>query len=258
MASNVSAASLIMVMIAALGCGRVNFDATGDSGASDAAPPCPTCDQGLIAHWRFDDPIGSTVTDDIAGHDGILQGTAALRPGQGKLGGALELQGGGAYARVDWDLAPAVTTGMTVAQWVRADSAGQTTNARYFSNYYYYTSNNGLLELDNDLINGLRCVLRIGGAFETATSTVQMQPLTWTHVACVYNGSQLLVYLDGQPTGSVNGTGALSTSMSMPVGIGASTDFAGTEQNHFVGMLDDVRVYDRGLDPAEIQALANQ
>src|SRR5690349_1897404 len=131
MASDVRIARILFV-IALAGCGRVSFDATGvgDSGPVDVAPPCPTCDQGLIAHWRFDDPVGSIVADDIAGHDGTLQGPATLRPGQGAVGGALDLQGG--FARVDWDLAPSVSTGLTVAQFVRADSAGQTTFARYF------------------------------------------------------------------------------------------------------------------------------
>jgi hypothetical protein len=241
-------------MIALAGCGRIAFDAAGDGRSADSPPPCPTCDQGLLAHWRFDEPSGTSVADDIAAHDGDLVGAVTLRPGEGVLGGAIQLQGG--FVRVGWDLGPVVSSAVTIAEWVRADSTGQTSNARYFSNYYYYSADAGLLELDNDAIDGLRCVFHIGGVWRTASSTVQMTPLTWTHIACVYDGSQLMTYLDGVAVGATAGTGPLTSTAAMPLAIGASTDPAMLDENEFVGMLDDLRIYGRALDTSEVAALA--
>jgi hypothetical protein len=250
-----------------VGCGRIGFDASrgsapADSANADSAPACPTCDQGLLAHWRFDEPAGPTVVDDVGGHDGTLTGTATLRPSMGELAGALQLDGSG-YVRVNWDLAPAVSNAVTVAEWVRADSIGQTGNARYFSNYYYYSSDNGLLEVDNsDTSYGLRCVFHTagsaGGWATVNTSTAQMAPLTWTHIACVYDGSQLVAYANGAVVGNLALMGMLSSTLAMPVAIGASTDSSLNEENDFIGMIDDVRIYGRGLDASEIAALAAQ
>ena len=84
----------------------------------------------------------------------------------------------------------------------------------------------------------------------------------WTHVACVYDGATLTLFLDGQPDGSV----ALPAGTTLWKGDGAFTVAANDKQqwapdyyhNWFDGSLDDFRFYGRPLSRAEVGALASR
>ena len=70
----------------------------------------------------------------------------------------------------------------------------------------------------------------------------------WTHVALTYNGSQLRLYVNGVQVASGAASGAIQSSTS-PLWIGGNQPYG----EYFKGLIDDVRVYNRALTPAEIQ-----
>ena len=70
---------------------------------------------------------------------------------------------------------------------------------------------------------------------------------SWTHVALTYDGSQLLLYVNGVQVASRAASGAIQSSTS-PLWIGGNQ-----YGENFTGLIDDVRVYNRALTPAEIQ-----
>ena len=82
-----------------------------------------------------------------------------------------------------------------------------------------------------------------------------MQTNTWYHVAGVYNAATRTVdvYLNGQlDNASLDGTITASQQDSpLNVAIGRRPGSSGFEFN---GRIDDVRIYDRALTAAEIQA----
>src|SRR5678816_542598 len=72
---------------------------------------------------------------------------------------------------------------------------------------------------------------------------------TWTHVASTYDGSQLRLYVNGSQVAIRAVTGALPNSAS-PLQIGGNRVWS----EWFQGQIDDVRVYNRSLSAAELQA----
>jgi hypothetical protein len=89
----------------------------------------------------------------------------------------------------------------------------------------------------------------IGGAGPTSTlrSITKLQKGAWTHVACVAGGGDVRVYLDG----------VLDNTMTVPNGIGDIQSNIAIGMNapsgeNFIGVIDEVRVYNRELSTGEI------
>lgn len=72
----------------------------------------------------------------------------------------------------------------------------------------------------------------------------------WTHVAGVYDGSEVRLYVDGVRTGSKPGQGKRKTN-SLPLIIGADTTKNGEPVDHFRGQVDGVRLVSRVLYTGE-------
>jgi len=110
------------------------------------------------------------------------------------------------------------------------------------------------------LIDGRpRACLNIGGGRENAFAVdAQGNPAIetekWNHLAVSYDGDTLRVYVNGKAAGDkqidrkrVPGTGGLA--------FGRRQDNSG-DGYHFRGAVDEVRLYDRALTPAEVSARA--
>jgi hypothetical protein len=72
----------------------------------------------------------------------------------------------------------------------------------------------------------------------------------WYYVAGTYDGAYARLYINGNFNNQAAGTGSISTS-ALPLTIGGGSGI------NFNGLLDDVRIYNRALSAAEIQALYN-
>lgn len=248
-----------LLIVASAGCGRLGF-APGGSGDASAAGDgalldgCASCSQGLVAHFKLDESNGVAVTEQIAMHDGTTVGATAWLPGGGVDGGALALQGSG-YVRVDWGIEAVVTNAFSAMMWAQLDPSNSP-NARYLSSYYWSGANNGSLMMETGS-SGLRldCRAYLGGVWANVPS-VDVTPSVWHHLACVYDGAELAIYLDGAKSGAVPATGAFMTTIAVPLAIGASVRPDLTAQNSMVGLVDDVRLYARALTPTELLQLA--
>jgi hypothetical protein len=74
----------------------------------------------------------------------------------------------------------------------------------------------------------------------------------WSHLAIVFNGTQVQFYLNGTLVNTVT-LSATITARGTPMKIGAD---ANTSQ-FFKGLLDELRIYNRALTPQEIQSDKN-
>ena len=88
----------------------------------------------------------------------------------------------------------------------------------------------------------------IGGE-QNATGTASLPTNTWSHLAVAWDGATLRLYVDGAQVASKAVTGSLAASTA-PFRIGGN----GIWGEYFSGAIDEVRVYDHALTPAEIQA----
>jgi hypothetical protein len=100
--------------------------------------------------------------------------------------------------------------------------------------------------LDNDsqyelkLESDGKVTCRVGGIVATTDNAIGKD--TWRHVACVYDGSSLVVFVSGSTSKSQSGSGLI------PI-----TGSNGTKLvNEFTGLIDDLRVYARALTASEI------
>jgi hypothetical protein len=221
--------------------------------------------KSAVAHWPFDSISGATVSA-TAGPVGRLSNTSGKADGprpllvdDGKIGKALRFSGQGAIVDVKPGQLDVVSLGKTgdfsVSLWLRAPSgykpatADSIVSAKYKSSMWF-------IALRPGGFNGIYLRHYNGkAAVDIKPSTDQLPRLTdggWHHVAFTSDrdGSGL-VYLDGQPSGRtgikpVSGTADYSKPESLR--IGAST-------NGFRGDLDDVALWDRVLEPAEIGEL---
>ncbi len=73
----------------------------------------------------------------------------------------------------------------------------------------------------------------------------------WHHVAGVYDGWRIALFVDGQLDASCEASGQMQVN-DYPVVIGDNAEKRGRQWN---GLIDDVRIYSYALSPDEITAL---
>jgi hypothetical protein len=103
------------------------------------------------------------------------------------------------------------------------------------------------LRLDNGTP---RVTVGNASGWDSGVATYTATLNTWTHVAGVYTGSALLIYMNGTLSNSAAARSIVD--YDAPLTIGRRSDGWA-----FNGVLDDVRVYDRVLSAGEISVLAS-
>jgi len=210
-------------------------------------------EEGLIGHWPFDEGNG-TLTIDASGngHHGTLVNGPEWTPGP-----ALDFDG--VDDLVDVGTFDVPGTELTLAAWIQpqdlvncpandcrivAKATGTAESAHYFM----------LSTIDSGGATRLRFRVKAGGVTSTLiASTGDLALDQWFHAAAVYDGSEMILYLDGVQIGSTTKNGSLSLDDSVAVWLGGSP--GGATERPWDGLIDDVRIYDRALSQVEIIAL---
>ena len=205
----------------------------------------------LTLRFKFDETSG-TVAEDYSGNgwDGTLVNGPVWTAG--RIENGVSLDGTNDYV----DLADGVLNGLTeftAATWVYLDSRSDWTRIFDFGTG---TSVNMFLTPKNGGDGNLRyAITTSGGGGEQRINTSYVFPLrTWTHVAVTWEGNVGILYVNGSEVGRNN-------SMTLnPSSLGATTqNYLGKSQYadpYLDGRLDDFRVYNRALNPAEINEVS--
>ena len=197
-------------------------------------------DEGLAGHWKLDD--NDSLARDSSGLDrhGKLSDVEASPWRLGKLGLALRFED--SIGRVDLSdhviqLADANAT--TLSMWVLPDALTDPVSL------FAMSGNSGSTYFRMGVANGKAYVETSNGAkIEKAVSLNDGQ---WHILTFVSGASSSVLYLDGQK---------IATGPAMPVSVvsGYETVSLGSEadgSDPFVGMIDDVRLYQRALNADE-------
>jgi hypothetical protein len=75
----------------------------------------------------------------------------------------------------------------------------------------------------------------------------------WTHVACVYDGKNLTIYVDGAQANEDTMGGMVATAAMGGTGIGSQTPTQ-AQENHYVGLIDNLRIWSVPRTGAQICA----
>ncbi|MCX4471599.1 NEW3 domain-containing protein [Micromonospora sp. NBC_01655] len=201
-----------------------------------------------VGYWRLGEESGTSAEDSSGtGNRGAYTDAVTLgRPGAltGDPDTAAELTGG--HIAVPDSASVSVSGSFTLEAWVNLnDVCGQYSVVEKYDAPAY----NGyvLRVLPGGRINALT----LGGAGQLASVEGQtvVTPDTWHHVAAVYDGSTITVYLDGRLDGSA-ATKVNPTDGAGSLKLGARGDDAGTR---LAGLLDEVAVYDHALTADEVK-----
>ena len=208
---------------------------------SAAPPPPPT---GLVAAYNFNEGSGIGITDaSDNGNHGALSGPTWSAAG--RYGGALSFDGIDDRVVVNDADSLDLTTRMTLEAWVRPTAAigvWRTVVAKNAGTTLAYTlyANRNTNVPAVEFHNGTR--------LRAVNGTTQLPLDTWSHLAATYDGATLRLYVNGAQVGEFATAGTMLTSTGA-LWIGGNSVWS----EWFAGLIDDVRIYNRVLTPAEIQ-----
>jgi hypothetical protein len=210
--------------------------------------PRPT--GGLVAAYAFDEGTGATVGD-ASGNGLAGRIVGATWTTAGKYGGALSFNGWSSYVDLGNPTGLQITGSMTWSAWILATANppddGQIIAKSYEAGWQFKTSP------DTGPHTFGTGVSTDGTSLTQRYSKTVRELNTWYHVAGVYNAvaRTLAIYVNGVlDNGVLRGTvpaGQYNAPQNVTIGRRAGGFY-------FQGRIDEVRVYDRALSQAEIQA----
>jgi hypothetical protein len=230
--------------------GRLGADAGADAGLA----------LGLVAYYACDQATGTTLPN-LSGNNNHatlvtgIGGTGGYSFATGKVGKALVLTAASeGYATLPAGIL-AHACEATIAAWVNVKSSVNYQRVWDFgrdTTVYMYLAT-------GDAVNLPRFGISIAGngAHEFGIDGQAALPLEeWHHLAVVLGPSDVVIYVDGQPSGT-------STAIPLrPADLGSTpNNYIGRSQfsvdAYLDGAVDEFHVYDRALAPREIQTLAS-
>jgi len=200
----------------------------------------------LEARWRLDETESETAVDDVHGYIGQLYGDPQWMGAEGYNKGALFFDGVDDYVQTNM-AGIAGGASRTCSAWIETDGAPHNMVILCWGN-----SVQGQQWLLGIFSNGQPGVYSCG-PYTAANITVNDGQ--WHHVAAVLNDdgtpdiSEVSIYVDGMLQETVSSSQAINT-VANSITIGA---LAGT--SHFLGKIDDIRVYSEALSAREIRRL---
>src|SRR3989344_198301 len=226
----------------------------GVLGAADTS----ALSQGLVGYWKMDESTTPSLDSSGNSNSGSWNGNVAATTG--KFGNGTTYDGTGDYVNVpdadSLDLGQGATKRWTVATWYRATGAGtsaqmlvakRSATGSSVTDYVIYTESNSI-------------VWGTGSAADSCSWQILSEPSrdVWHHIvgtleATGNESGRKSIYIDGALSATC--TYAIkAASTTDPVKLGAADNTA----NHFFnGKLDEARIYNRALSPAEVSQLYN-
>ena len=215
--------------------------------------------EGIVAYWKFDN---ETATDAVGDHDGTIVGPGAVWVSDGKVGGALHLDGSAWVEVPAWSASPdRPSDQLTIEAWVRVDSMPYWNSGVVGLDYYGDGTYANPWTAYGLGVGWAQLYASFGMANQPSGTTIIVfgPPLTdpdaWYHLVGTYDGQNSTGYVNGVFQGQTGRTGPLDYGNSTDLSIGAMSPFSVGWPNGretLVGTLDEVAVYDRALTAEEI------
>lgn len=213
---------------------------------------------GLSGWWKLDQNAGSVALDSAGTNTGRLLGfnfTGVSGWSPGRIGTGLIFDGSNDYVEFDSSQL-SISNNFTIAAWI-SPAAARTDLAVYFCLRSKYA------------VSGIRLAVRVNNDLiiegQTATGWKQIyhalggiQNNAWQHIVVVYDKSAFAVYINGIRVPPAHGhSGSWDGDIVMnPAGVTRiGAEGGGVATHFFKGLIDDTRVYNRTLTPAEVTTL---
>ncbi|MFA6175423.1 MAG: LamG domain-containing protein [Phycisphaerae bacterium] len=187
-----------------------------------------------------DDGIRYILPDYSSNHyDGVINGDCA--GATGKLDGAINFDGSGDFVDIGNAANLNITSKITVAAWIRVNAFDKdyqaiVTKGDSSWRLQRYADTNRIEFSCSGVANG------------TIVSVASLIVNRWYHVAGVYDGSYIAVYIDGSLNNWRSASGSISTNLAL-VYIGENSEATG---RYFNGRIDSVKIYKNDLSSPDI------
>jgi len=193
-------------------------------------------DPTLIAQWALDETEGIVARDGATSYDGTVVGTALWHPDAGVIGGALELDGSTCVA-ADHVLSPSDGP-FSILAWVKSSAPGQVILSQVDgANWLCTDPANGCLMTELKGVGRDKCTL---------CSDAIVADESWHRIALVCDGDARSLYVDDVLAAEDTQAGGFQD-CSGGLNIGCGKDM--TAGTFFSGLIDDVRIYNRAIQP---------
>jgi len=212
----------------------------GSLGAEERGP-------GPVAYWKFDEGQGTTAQDaTVNNNDGTISGATWKPESECVAGKCLDYNGSNNYT---YTSNVALIAGnsqtynkVTWSAWVKPNSGAVASKTIVHKNNEF--------RLMTDASGNPSCSIYSGGVWQTAAvSSAALEANKWSHLVCVYNGSNIYVYVNGVQRGSQGQSGNITSVNSTAVNIGRDSASSG----YFSGSIDEVKVYPYARTATQIQ-----
>ena len=218
--------------------------AAGAQSLSRNDTTCAKVPAGLRSWWPADG-----ATDRVGGNNGTLNG--GVRFANGMVGGAFQFNGKGSYVEAPDLGLPFGNSPRTLEFWTKPESYAQVPGRTPV----IYGGINPDDAFYVAVIGANACIGQWGG--DDLCGATNVADGKWHHVALTYDEtSTATLFLDGNVETVWPGKNYFTTSSSGHVYLGSNFAFSGAE-DHFAGLVDEVSIYNRSLDGAEIQSIFN-
>jgi hypothetical protein len=203
--------------------------------------------EGMVGWWAFDED--GPVAFDYSGNrlGGILRD--APPRAQGVDGKTLVCRGGAIEVPNDPMLSP--LDGLTLECWVKTEQAGQ--HDKWFINRIQ--SGGVATGYALGLSQGRPAFrLPLTDWSHQLTADAELPTGRWVHLAATFDGRTMRLHVNGEERGELSRPGRVNpNNFSLFLG-----SFAAGHKSHFDGLLDEVRLYSRALEPQEVRRQARQ
>lgn len=225
-----------------------NFVGVGPDSTEVSATPATG---GPYSYWPFNETSGTTATDVWGSRNGTLASGATFAPGA--INNGLRLDGSAnGFVTLPVDVVRTLND-FSVTVWVQLSATPNW--ARLFdfgtgnTNYMFLTPRHGAAG------NGVRFAIRTPSAGEQVINGPALSVGAWTHLAVTRSGNVGILYVNGAEVGR-------HTTMTLaPSSLGSTTqNYIGKSQFPdplLNGTVDDFRIYNRALSPAEIGGIVS-
>lgn len=206
---------------------------------------------GLIARWRMEAGVGNIIAD-YSDNSNIGMVEGPLWEEETPDGSSHALGFDGVDDRVSIGNLDVNGDAMSITFWFKANSFN-VHDARFISkasgqndpdHYWMVSTLNG---------SQLRFRLQTNGNTTTLISDPGVLSTgTWIHVAAVYDGNEMQLFVDGEWNSSTAANGNIDSEPSVGAAIGNQPANASGGLRPFHGLMDEVRIYGKALTPEEV------
>ncbi len=212
--------------------------------------PQDTLSNGLIGYWKLDESSGNAA--DASGNGFTLTNANSTAYANGKYGNGIDNERGSFnYLYIADNATLSVTGALSLSAWIKPES---TTAATHFNIIGKWDDTN-LSYLLTQYGDEVRLFIDTD-TFLVTTATSNLVTGTWYHVAGTYDPRTRIanVFVNGELAATSTGAPSAIGDTGETFLVGAAHySFGGSD--YYDGLIDEPRIYNRALSPAEIRQL---